>query len=131
MNIYENEYQNLNRSERRRLGKKLKTKIPSSPTLNIKADNLKILHDQEAEKAAFKVFVQYMGLPLMVLHDKFGFGNKRMVKFCKELFELYDHVDAGRVSAEELSQMVKEETGISLHRQDGKFSATANFEVAN
>lgn len=47
-----------------------------------------------------------------ILHDKFGFGQQRLLKVQKELKALIDNYNDGLFTAEELVNQLYEETGI-------------------
>lgn len=53
-----------------------------------------------------------MILILWVLHDKFGFGQQRLMKVQKELKALIDNYNDGLFTAEELVNQLYEETKI-------------------
>ena len=113
-------YRKLDRKDRRRLEKKLKVKIPASNVKNPAIINE--MRDEIAGIAAFRAWVQYISLPLMVMHDKHNFGKKRLESMFKDLIEMYNHVEAGRVTSKELSEMLKEETGIDINKLINKYS---------
>lgn len=50
-----------------------------------------------------------------ILHDKFGFGQQRLLKLQKELKVLIDNYNDGLFTAEELIDQLYEETKISIH----------------
>lgn len=50
-----------------------------------------------------------------ILHDKFGFGQQRLLKVQKELKTLIDNYNDGLFTAEELVDQLYEETKISIH----------------
>lgn len=49
-----------------------------------------------------------------ILHDKFGFGQQRLLKVQKELKALIDNYNDGLFTAEELVDQLYEETKISI-----------------
>lgn len=49
-----------------------------------------------------------------ILHDKFGFGQQRLLKVQKELKVLIDNYNEGLFTAEELVDQLYKETGISI-----------------
>lgn len=55
-----------------------------------------------------------MLLSLTVLHDKFGFGRKRLEKFIDESWKLMDAYNAGYVSVSDIEETLAEETGITV-----------------
>jgi hypothetical protein len=97
----------MNRAERRRIAK---SRVSAKDLLNIqrteglKAVNLTV-HDFSVAVAA-------------TLHDKLGFGTMRLSKTLNDISELFDSINKGYVSIEDLEQTLKEETGVVI--QDKK-----------
>lgn len=70
---------------------------------------------QEAtKKAADKAFFLMLGLPLMVLHDKWGFGKVRGERFIEQVLDLYDSFEKGYLSLDDIHNCLWEEGGIKL-----------------
>lgn len=56
-----------------------------------------------------------MIISLMVLHDKFGYGEKRLNKFIDEYQKQLDAYNSGYVeSVKDFTEVLKEECGIEL-----------------
>lgn len=56
-----------------------------------------------------------MIISLMVLHDKFGYGEKRLNKFIDEYYKQLDAYNSGYVeSVKDFTTVLKEECGIEL-----------------
>ena len=55
-----------------------------------------------------------MLLTMTVLHDKFGFGAKRMERFLKEYKELLDSYEKGYISPNDLNEVLWEEVGMKV-----------------
>lgn len=55
-----------------------------------------------------------LGLPLMVLHDKWGFGKVRGERFIEQVLDLYDSFEKGYLSLEDIHYCLWEEGGIKL-----------------
>ena len=67
---------------------------------------------KESVDVAFKLM---LGLPVMVLHDKYGWGGKkRLPEFGDYVLELYDSFDKGYITLEEIEEVIRKETGISF-----------------
>lgn len=64
----------MNRTERRR-AKKAGIPVKKEPVVNIKAADVQKIKQDASKEAADKAFLLMLGLPVMVLHDKFGFGR--------------------------------------------------------
>ena len=106
----------MNRAERRR-AKKAGIPVKKEPVVNIKAD--------ASKEAADKAFLLMLGLPVMVLHDKFGFGPVWCERFTDAVLELYDSFEKGYVSLEDIHLTLKEETGITIV-SDGRLKDRGN-----
>lgn len=55
-----------------------------------------------------------IAVPLMVLRDEFGFGNKRLNQFFDSYLELYDSIDQNYLDIKDILKTLKEETGIEI-----------------
>lgn len=55
-----------------------------------------------------------MLLVLTVLHDKHGFGTKRLEKVLEEVNDLLDSFNKGYISIDDLNGTLHEETGIKV-----------------
>lgn len=76
--------------------------------------NPAVRNRRDADKlidASYKVFLL---LGLMSLRDEFGFGTKRMEKFMDKMSDLLDSYNKGYLNAKDLSNTIKEETGIDV-----------------
>ncbi|MBU5627719.1 hypothetical protein KQI82_12445 [Oscillibacter sp. MSJ-2] len=100
----------MNRAERRRKGAAVKKEA----VWNIKASDIQKMKRDASRDAANLAFSMMLGLPVMVLHDKFGFGPVRCERFTDAVLELYDSFEKGYVSIEDIHGTLKEETGITI-----------------
>lgn len=113
----------MSRQERRRLAMK------KDPTLTIKQSELDRMIDDAVkngaaklaekakEEAIQKLFGQLLAVPVMVLHDHFGALMKkegREERFAEMCLDLFDTVEKGYVTPQELMQCLKEETGMRI-----------------
>lgn len=81
---------------------------------NKKVMNPAVRNRRDADKlidASYKVFLL---LGLMSLRDEFGFGAKRMERFMDKMSDLLDSYNKGYLNAKDLSNTIKEETGIDV-----------------
>ena len=108
----------MNRAERRR-AKKAGLPVKKEPVVNIKAADVQKIKQDASKEAADKAFLLMLGLPVMVLHDKFGFGPVRCERFTDAVLELYDSFEKGYVSLEDIHLTLKEETGITIVSDGG------------
>lgn len=109
---------NVNRSERRRLKKKGK-----EPVINIKASDVYAMKKEAAAKAADTAFVLMLGIPAMVIHDKFPKlmkrvedGKPRVERFCDMCIDLYDSFEKGYLTLDDIHKCLWEEAGIKIER---------------
>jgi hypothetical protein len=51
---------------------------------------------------------------MTILHDKFGFGTKRLERFLHEYKELLDSHDKGYISANDLNTVLNDEVGLRV-----------------
>ncbi len=55
-----------------------------------------------------------MLLTMTILHDKCGYGTKRLERFIKEYKELLDSYNKGYISMDDLNQVLKDEVGMEV-----------------
>ena len=102
----------MNRAERRRLQKKQSQK---EPVYNISSTNLNQIKQKATKDAVSVAFKLMLGIPTMVLHDKYGWGGKkRLPEFGEYVLDLYDSFEKGYVTLEDIEKCIYEETGISF-----------------
>lgn len=101
----------MNRAERRRLKKK-----KAEPVINIKASDVQQMKDEAVKKAADTGFLLMLGLPILVLRDKWGFGNVRLERFIDQVIEMYESFNEGYLTIEDIHQAIEEETGIKISK---------------
>ena len=109
----------MNRAERRKSGIKESVKTYTLNDLQIKQ-----IKDDAVKEAIDTAFIYMLGLPVMIIHDKypqlmkkFVDGKGREERFTDLLLDLYDSVDKGYVSFEDLKDCLKEECGIEIEQQ--------------
>lgn len=66
------------------------------------------------QNATEQVVWRYGAVLCMVLHDKFGFGGKRLRIVLGELTELFDSVNGDWCSFDDVANTLLEETGIDM-----------------
>jgi len=100
----------MNRAERRKAGKKAdKPKVYMLTQDQI--DQLKKEATDEATRTAFKMF---MSIPLMVLHDKFGFGKIRGSRFMDYALIWFEAVQKGETDLKEIMKIAEDLTGVRV-----------------
>lgn len=55
-----------------------------------------------------------MAVPMMVLRDEFGFGQKRLLDFYNAFVELYDSISKGYLNINDIIKTINEETGVEI-----------------
>jgi hypothetical protein len=73
-----------------------------------------LFRKHKEEKLIDAVFVIHLTIALYILHNKFGFGEKRLSKFVKEFEEQLDCYNKGYVTLDDIKQSLKEDTGIEV-----------------
>ena len=76
------------------------------------------LSSKDREKMQSEIFEKSMlvlsGVPLIVLRDVFGFGEKRLKRFAEEFIKQLKCVENGAVTLEDLHEVIKKETGFEI-----------------
>ena len=73
-----------------------------------------VANRRDADKLIDSAQKVNMLLTMTVLHDKFGFGTKRMERFLKEYKELLDSYEKGYISPDDLNVVLWEEVGMKV-----------------
>lgn len=109
----------MNRAERRKAGVKTPEK-----TYTLNESQIKRLKDDAVKEAIDTAFIYMLGLPVMIIHDKYPQIMKKVVdgkgreeRFTDLLLDLYDSVNKGYVSFEDLKDCLKDECGIEIEQQ--------------
>ncbi len=66
----------------------------------------------ESEMAMASTFTAYMMLTLLILHDEFGFGQKRAEKFAVAFYELLESYNQGLIKVGDMKQRILDELGM-------------------
>jgi hypothetical protein len=105
----------MNRAERR------KQKNASQPkTYVLTEDQIEKMKQDAVNEATRKAFLMFISIPVMVLHDKFGFGKMRLGKFIDWCLVWYESVQKGEVGLMELVRVAENECGIKTIHRGGK-----------
>jgi|WetSurMetagenome_2_1015567.scaffolds.fasta_scaffold601612_2 hypothetical protein len=97
----------MNRSERRRL---VKNGVTAKDLLN--------LQHTEGMYAVKQTVHDYSVAVASILHDKLGFGTTRLECTLTDISELFDGINKGYVSIEDLEKTLKEETGVVMQDKE-------------
>lgn len=101
----------MNRAEIRR---QAKATAKMNNKLFMTVAEIEKIKKEAATQAMDKAFVIMMSMPLMVLRDKYGFGEKRLNQFSDYLFDLYNCFDTGHVTFDDLIKILKDEVGVII-----------------
>lgn len=79
------------------------------------ASKIAELNERKRQKKIVELSVQYYSaLMILCLHDKFGFGLKRITRLLDEVQELSDAIDKGYISMKGVMEIVQNEIGVTL-----------------
>ena len=101
----------MTRAERRRQERILKK---SNKTYNLSVKEIEEMKENALSEALNISFKLMLGIPLMVLRDKYGFGKKRLNDFIDHVLEEQDSFNKGYFTLEEVEEMLFEEVDIKL-----------------
>jgi len=98
-----------NRAERRRQKRQEKPKV-----YTLTQDQIDQMKKDAANEATEKAFRMFMSIPLMVLHDKFGFGRIRGSRFMDYALIWFESVQNGETSLAEVMKIAEDLTGVRV-----------------
>lgn len=106
----------MNRAERRRSAKQAEK--PKTYVLN--EDQIRQIKMDAVNEATNKAFRMFLSIPVMVLHDKFGFGKMRLSRFMNYALIWYESVQNDETRLAELVKIAEDECGIrTVHHERG------------
>jgi hypothetical protein len=99
----------MNRAERR------KQKNATSPkTYVLTEDQINQIKRDAAATATRKAFLMFLSIPVMVLHDKFGFGKLRLSRFMDYALIWFESVQNNETQLMEIVKIAEKECGIEI-----------------
>ena len=105
----------MNREQRRKAG------VTSKPaTYTLTREQLENIKNEITNKAIEESFIMMMGLPVIALHDHYGFGKKRLSDFTDVVFGLYEDVQSGEITLNDVINVLKEEANYQIVVGKGK-----------
>lgn len=108
----------MNRAERRRLAKSAqKEKEKTYVLTQAQIDEMKL---EAVNEATRKAFLMFLSIPVMVLHDKFGFGKRRLDKLMHYCLAWYEAIQNNETKLMELVKIAENECGIKVLSYGGK-----------
>lgn len=112
----------MNRAERRRRSAKQQDK---PKTYVLTEDQIAQMKRDAVREATRKAFLMFMAIPVMVLHDKFGFGKIRAGRFMDYALVWFESVQDNETRLMELVEIAEEECGICVTREDNNDNHTS------
>ena len=101
----------MNRQQRRNAGQKqLDEKV-----ITIKISELEEIKKRAVMEGLDKAFLMMFCIPMTVLHDKMGYGKKRLIQFANHVVDIYEAYDKNNVSLEELWEVLGEECRVDVN----------------
>lgn len=107
----------MSRAELRRQERQRTTK---QKTYTLTVEQIEAIKKQAVDEAIDTSFILMLGLPVMVINDKFSKimkREKRIENFTDEVLELYDSFQKGLFTLDDIIEVIKEETGVDILRR--------------
>ena len=101
----------MNRAERRRLKRNQES---CNATYTLRNEDVTRIKQDAAQEAIDKAFVLMLSLPMIVLHDKYGWGKKRLSDFIDHVLEQYDSFNKNFIALDDLWNTIEKETGVKM-----------------
>ncbi len=99
------------RADLRRTNREVQKQSKKYTLTNAEIDKIK---KDAAEKAIDIAMTLMLGLPVMVLHDKYGFREVRLKRFIDQVHELYDSYEKGLLTLKDIHDTLLEDVGITI-----------------
>lgn len=93
----------MNRQTRRRLARQ-----------GVKVDEVKRMQEQAEKDAIAFAVEQYSAVVALCLRDKLGFGKVRAQRFMGQVDEMFDSINKGYLTLDDVLETVEEELGIRI-----------------
>ena len=87
---------------------------PKKRVYTLTEDDIERIKQDATNEAMNKAYVLMLGIPSMVLRDKFGYGSVRLERFTDGAFDYYDSFQKGDITLQDCLNCLKEECGISI-----------------
>jgi hypothetical protein len=95
-----------------------KAKKEKTPVYNLTWEQIEQLKKDAAKEAIGSVIELTLGLPAMVLKDKYGFGKKRLPEFLDHVVDLYESYEMGYLTLQDIRDALWEEGGYKVTKKD-------------
>ena len=100
----------MNRAERRRSAKQQE----KQRTYVLTEDQINQMKRDAVNEATQRAFLMFLSIPVMVLHDKFGFGKQRLSRFMDYALIWFESVKNDETQLMELVGVAENECGIQI-----------------
>ena len=100
----------MNRQQRRAIVKKKLTD-----------KDIKIMEENVKKELIDFTIMNYLACVALCLHDKLGFGHDRACRFMRDVDNLFDSINKGYLSLDDVLKTVEEEIGITFERTKQKW----------
>lgn len=107
----------MNRAERRRQERE---KSKQDATIRLKVGDVEAIKKDAVHQATLQAFELMVGLPCLVLHDKWGFGKQRLERFVWQCMDLLNAFNDGYLTVEDIHQALKDDCGVVIGKGAGK-----------
>lgn len=103
----------MNRQQRRAAG------IPSKdPARMMRQSDIDRIQQQAQLDAASESMALLFSLVIEVMHDRYGWGRKRLGDLCEDLVDEWTKVDESKMSLEDYQDYVYQMTGVEFKTSD-------------
>ena len=99
----------MNRKQRRTIVKKKLTD-----------KDIKVMEENVKKESIDFTIMNYVACVALCLHDKLGFGHDRACRFLQDVDNLFDSINKGYLSLDDVLKTIEEEIGITFERTKQK-----------
>lgn len=93
-------------------------KKEKTPTYNLTWEQIQQIKKDAAKEAVGEVIELTLGIPAMVLKDKYGFGRKRLPEALDHMVDLYESYEQGYLTLQDIRKALWEEGGYKIEKRD-------------
>lgn len=124
----------MNRQQRRKKGIKEKPAVYNMTVDQIERDRQRAILDAQKHverEVRRKTFIKLIALPLLTMHDEFGFGKKRLKKFATEFVRRLRDLDNNEFTLEQVVEQLELEAGLKFSLDKDGFRLDEEGENEN